>query len=203
MNHTTKGFMAFVALAMATVASAEMMAQPLVQANWPGISTVWQDGTMYMSSAPTEQGLKHARVQGITTVINLMESGEIEPQAQSGKDWFGYLVEYFLNGLKGWDEATTARALGMRYEHIPISVDAPTDEGVARFLAIVKEVDAKNLLIHCDVAGRALAMYAIYLGTAEGYTPEAALARAESAGLTHEGLKQFVLDYLKQHVAVT
>ena len=174
---------------------------PLAQSvQWPGVRTVWQHGTMYFASAPNAEGLAHAKEQGVTTVINLMTSSE-NPLLMSStgeKHWFAYALEYYFPQLKRWNEAQTAKELGLRYEQIPLDVDHPDPAAVQRFMTIVQEVQAKQLLVHCDAAGRALTMWAIYLGTAGGLTPQQALAQAESAGLTHEGLKQFVLSYLEQ-----
>jgi len=98
-----------------------------------------------------------------------------------------------------WDEASAVNELGLRYMNIPIDVEQPNEAAVAWFLTVVQDVNARDLLIHCDVGGRALAMWAIYLGMCKGYTPEAALAQAKQAGLKHRGLQRFVLAYLKQH----
>jgi protein tyrosine phosphatase (PTP) superfamily phosphohydrolase (DUF442 family) len=161
-------------------AAAQTLAGQLTPVTWPGMDAVWRDGSLYVSSWPSREGLEQARAEGVQTIIDLTE-----PQEQEGR----------------FSEAQAAEWLDLRYENVPLSVHAPTDEAVARLLSIVQEVNAKNLLIHCDAAGRALAMYAIYLGTAGGYTPKAALAVAERAGLTHAGLKRFVLEYLSRHSA--
>jgi hypothetical protein len=187
------GWIAAVALlAGAMSASAELAAAKL---SWPGIGTVWQHGTMFMSSNPSAKGLGHAKGEGVATVIDLRQPSE---QAWNKPlTWWDRLGQT-LGWNNRWNEPQAAAMLGMRYENVPVAVEAPTNEAVARFLAICKEVDQQKLLIHCDIGGRALAMWAIYLGTVKGYTPEAALAQAEAAGLKHAGLKRFVLGYLQK-----
>ena len=195
---------AVVAMTAATIGIRSVTADgpvPLAQSvQWPGIETVWQHGTMYLTSAPNAEGLQHAKEQGVTTVINLMTPSEdpssFWPQSSGKKHWLMYALEYYFPQVKPWNEAQTVNELGLRYEQIPIDVEHPDPAAVQRYLRIVQEVQAKQLLVHCDAAGRALAMWAIYLGTAEGYTPQLALAQAEQAGLTDAGLKQFVLTYL-------
>ena len=176
---------------------------PLAQSvQWPGVETVWQHETMYLASAPTAEGLAHAKTQGVTTVINLMLPDEdpapFWPKDPGEKSWYHYAIEAWFPRMKPWNEAKEAEQLGLRYENVPISVVNPDPAAIQRYLNVVKEVGAKQLLIHCDAAGRALAMWAIYLGTAGGLTPELALAQAEQAGLSDTGLKTFVLNYLRE-----
>jgi len=125
---------------------------PLTKIDWPGMTTVWQYGTMSMTSHPSKRGFNHAKAQGVMTVIDLMQSDEEVSYEASGKMFYEHLIDY---------------------------------------------------LVEYDVAGRALAMYAIDLGTVEGYSLERAVAVAEEAGLDHEGLKTFVLDDLTRHSATT
>lgn len=150
----------------------------LTRVNWPGCEKVFMHESIYLSSAPNDQALHQAKSAGVHMVINL-----VEPYEQR------------------WDERTAAESLGMDYKVVPVSVTHPSDASVERFMKIMNEVNDRQLLIHCDAAGRALAMWAIYLGCAKGYTPQAALAQAEQAGLSHEGLKKFVLSYLERHAA--
>ena len=154
---------------------AQMGEALLVRVHMPGISTVGKNETLYMTSTPTTRGLKHAKTIGVKTDINLMEPSEMY-----------------------WDEEKEAVSLGLTYVHIPVSADDPSTAAVQQFLAVVQEVDERQILIHCDAGGRSLAMWSIYLGTVKGCSPEMALAQAERAGLKHEGLKQFVLTYLKE-----
>ena len=193
-------------IAGSMLAQAEML--QAVRVTWPGIHTVWQHGTMYFTSEPTTQGLAAAKQHGVSTVVNLMTSEEIDAPQPAVKPvlrpwWVDMLDRPAPKKVESVKEVQAAQALGLRYEHVPVDVKAPSEDSVARFLTIVKEVNSQNLLIHCDVGGRALAMYAIYLGTCCGYTPEAAVAAAEKAGLKHDGLKKFALAYLKRHAVST
>ena len=185
------------ALVVVATANAELLQMTAVRLEWPGISEVWRHNAMYFTSNPSEDGLRHAKSQGVQTIIDLMEPEEhVEPRS-----WVRFLLEQWIPSLKPRTEAEIAALLGLRYESVPLSVDEPSDAAVQRFLAIVQEVNARQLLVHCDVGGRALTMYAIYLGTVESYMPEAAVAQAEQAGLEHAGLKRFALDYLKRAAA--
>lgn len=194
-----------VPVAAILLASAAAMAEgpaPLAQqVSWPGVQTVWQHGTTFIASAPNREGLGHAKSQGVTTVINLMLEDEdpapFWPQNENEpKPWFMYLIEYFAP-IEPWNEAKAVQELGLRYENVPIDTTNPSPAEVDRFLAIMRETNARQTLIHCEASGRALAMWAIYLGTDGGLTPQQALAQAEQAGLNHTGLKNFVLNYLQ------
>jgi protein tyrosine phosphatase (PTP) superfamily phosphohydrolase (DUF442 family) len=187
-------------LGIMTSAGAELGPPLLTSVTWPGVDTVWKRDTMYISSVPSEEGLRYAKTQGVQTVIDLREWSE--DAIESGSLLQG-LLDAFFPRVPSWNQAAVAHSLGLRYARIPVSVEEPTDASVERFLVIVREVNAQNLLVHCDVGGRALAMWAIYLGTVEGYSPLAALAQAEQSGLTHEGLKNFVLAYLQRHAAAS
>ena len=198
----------FVGLLIASAVVVQAETLQAVRVTWPGIHTVWQHGTMYFTSEPTAQGLAAAKQHGVSTVVNLMTSEEIDAPQPAVKPvlrpwWVDMLDRPAPKKVESVKEAQAAQALGLRYEHVPVDVKAPSEDSVARFLNIVKEVNSQNLLIHCDVGGRALTMYAIYLGTCCGYTPEAAVAAAEKAGLKHEGLKKFALAYLKRHAVST
>ena len=202
------GISFFITFAAFTAAANQGM---LVAVDWPGIQKVWKYETAYLSSNPTDEGLAHAKSQGVATVVNLMEDWEMAAPGPEFSEW----ISGFLKGggvgeslqlsillsepSLEWNEAQAARELGLRYEHIPLSVENPDPEAVNRFLQVMKEIDAKQVLVHCDLAGRALATWAIYLGMVKGYSPESALAEAKAAGLNHEGLENFALSYLQKY----
>jgi protein tyrosine phosphatase (PTP) superfamily phosphohydrolase (DUF442 family) len=187
-------------MAVSAAVAAESVLPTAQSVSWPGVRTVWQHDSIFMASAPNREGLAHAKSQGVTTVINLMLPDE-DPVAfwpedsQETKPWFAYALEFFQKVTKPWNEADAAMELGLRYEQIPISVSDPDPAQIRRFLDIMHEVQARQVLIHCEASGRALAMWAVYLGTAGGLTPEQAIA---SAGLEDEGLKKLVLNFLQQ-----
>jgi len=174
---TTVGVVAGV-LGLAAWSAAEMGSALLPRLQWPGVQTVLQPQgtTIYLSSDPSPETFQWAKHQGVTTVINLMMPGE-----------------------QRFQEEEAAKDQGLRYLRIPIDVAQPSEHAVQWFLHLVNQVEAKDLLIHCDVGGRALAMWAIYRGTVGGCSPKQALAEAQQAGLHHKGLERFVLAYLKRY----
>ncbi|MDY7524120.1 protein tyrosine phosphatase family protein [Sphingomonas sp. 10B4] len=52
------------------------------------------------------------------------------------------------------DEAATVAALGMRYSHIPVAFDAPTDADFERFWTVMEEIGDRPVHIHCIVNAR-------------------------------------------------
>ena len=52
------------------------------------------------------------------------------------------------------DEAATVAALGMRYIHIPVVFDAPTDADFERFCAAMADRGTRPVHVHCIVNAR-------------------------------------------------
>jgi uncharacterized protein (TIGR01244 family) len=92
----------------------------------------WQrlDGRLTSSGQPSEAQLAAIRALGVTHVINLaLHSHE--------------------RALP--DEAASVAALGMRYTHIPVVFDDPTEADFARFCAVMAEAGDAPVHVHCIV----------------------------------------------------
>jgi protein tyrosine phosphatase (PTP) superfamily phosphohydrolase (DUF442 family) len=103
--------------------------------------------TLITSGQPTEQQLATAKEAGYQTVVNLAMGSAHNALA---------------------DERATVESLGMRYVHIPVEFDRPTQEDFDRFCDLMKENGDRPLLVHCAANFRVSAfMYSyrqIYLG---------------------------------------
>ena len=102
---------------------------------------------------PTEDQLKAAAAEGYGTIINL---ATIDPR-------------YSLK-----DEGASAAALGMKYHHIPVPWDRPSDEDFAAFEKAMQAAGDDKTLVHCAANFRATAFYALYAMKHLGWSRERA-----------------------------
>jgi uncharacterized protein (TIGR01244 family) len=98
---------------------------------------------------PTEEQLKVAAEEGVTTVINL---ATINPP-------------YSLP-----DEAGLVRSLGMSYHHIPVEWGNPQESDFQAFERVMQAQPAGKTLIHCAANFRVTAFYALYALKHLGWT---------------------------------
>ncbi len=111
---------------------------------------------------PNPDELREAHAGGLRTVVNLCPMAE-----------------------QPFDEAAMVTALGMRYEHIPISgAQDLTRDNALKFAAIVNDSANHPLVVHCKSGNRAGALYALKAFFADGCDAESALAAGLTAGLT-------------------
>jgi protein tyrosine phosphatase (PTP) superfamily phosphohydrolase (DUF442 family) len=104
---------------------------------------------------PTEEQLKSAAAEGVTTVINL---ATINPP----------------HSLP--DEAGLVDSLGMTYHHIPVEWGNPQESDFQEFERVMQTLPAGKTLIHCAANFRVTAFYALYalkhLGWSEAQADE-------------------------------
>jgi len=103
------------------------MTDPDTIANWHRI-----DDRLTTSGQPSDEGLQAVAALGVRTVINLALHSH--PRALA-------------------DEAAVVAGLGMRYVHIPVAFDAPTEDDFAHFAAAMTAADAP-VHVHCIVNAR-------------------------------------------------
>ena len=78
--------------------------------------------------------------------------------------------------------AQAAKAAGLKYYNIPVTTKAPTDQQVAEFAKIAKDVTNYPLLVNCQSANRVGAMWALYRAT-DGVAPKVAVEEGRTVGL--------------------
>ncbi len=99
--------------------------------------------------------------------------------------------------MAGFDEGAAVAAAGMRFYSIPV---APRREGftrakVAQFDALLKEIGADKVLIHCATGQRPASMMALRAHWLQGKNAEQALAIGEASGLqSFEGIVKQLLE---------
>ena len=108
---------------------------------------------VYVAGQPNAEALKAMKERGITRVINIRTSQEMDNRA---------VVPY--------DEAAEVAALGLEYVHIPMGgPDTPySSDGLAK-VAHALESSEGPVLLHCTMAWRASHLWAAYLVSNHGY----------------------------------
>jgi len=134
---------------------------------------------LYRGAQPKEEGLKRLAQLGIKTIVNLRED----------------------DGLADKEEAK-ARAAGLRYFSLPMKkATAPSDEQVAKTLAILENSENQPVFVHCHHgADRTGLIIAIYRITHDGWTSERAKAEANQYGMHpwEIGMKNYIHDFYKR-----
>lgn len=96
----------------------------------PAQIRTWQriDDRLTTSGQPREPDLADIAALGVTHIVNL--GLHDHPDALA-------------------DEAASVRALGMAYTHLPIDFAAPGEEDYQRFRAIMDDIGAASVHVHC------------------------------------------------------
>lgn len=136
---------------------------------------------LYRGAQPLEDGFRKLSELGIKTVINLR-----------GPD----------DRISG--EQKAAESAGMSYFNIPMpGLSAPTDEQVARVMAIMNDPNHQPVFIHCKHgADRTGTVTAIYRISRDGWTADRAIAEARRNGMSWAefGMRSYISNYYKQQV---
>jgi protein tyrosine/serine phosphatase len=111
------------------------------------------DGRIFRSGRPTQEGLKKAQQDGITTIVNIEDS-----MSNVRKE-------------EGW-----AKALGLRFYSIPLSAfTTPADHDVERILELLDDPSLSRILVHCkhgeDRTGMIIGLRRVFV---EKWSPEQA-----------------------------
>ena len=70
------------------------------------------------------------------------------------------------------DEATSVRALGLEYVHIPVQFGAPTESDLERFFEAMEQYATERIWVHCAANMRVSAFLGLYRTLRQGW-PEA------------------------------
>jgi tyrosine-protein phosphatase SIW14 len=137
---------------------------------------------LYRGAQPLEGGIRKLSEIGIKTVVNLRGDDQI-----SG-------------------EQKEAESAGVHYFNIPMpGLSAPSDEQVARVMAIVNNPENQPVFIHCkrgsDRTGTITAIYRISL---DGWTADQAIAEAKKYGMSwvEFGMRGYISNFYKRQIGV-
>jgi len=127
-------------------------------------------GDLTMSGQPAAEDLELAAKRGVTRVINIRTTPELE--------------------RLGWDEGARCAELGLEYVHLPFRGDTATDEvydGLIQLLDMPAP-DAGGTLFHCASGNRTAMIVALLRMQRDGVAYDAALADAQAAGMKPSSL---------------
>jgi uncharacterized protein (TIGR01244 family) len=137
------------------------------------------DDKVTAGAQPGDDDLAALAKQGITTIINLRRAGEsnqpITPESEGEK----------------------ARALGLHYVHLPVSVADLRPDQVRAFTQAVERSDGP-VYVHCGAGQRACAFALMHKAGSDGSTADGVLAKAKDKGidLPDEAVVTFIKAYV-------
>ena len=136
---------------------------------------------LYRGAQPQAGGVERLAGMGVKTIINLRQPDEMTRA-----------------------EEAAARRAGLRYFNVPMEgFDRPTDEQVARVIALVDDRQNWPVFVHCHHGkDRTGTIMAVYRMTHDGWTSEEAKAEAKRYGMSRWQFKMrdYISDYYRDHV---
>jgi protein tyrosine phosphatase (PTP) superfamily phosphohydrolase (DUF442 family) len=95
-------------------------------------------------------------------------------------------------------EKKTVESLGMKFESVPMSMHAPTDDQIAKVLAMIDDKSAWPVFLHCQGGrDRTSTVIACYRVAHDGWSNQKAYEEAEKEGISKldVGLRHYILHY--------
>jgi uncharacterized protein (TIGR01244 family) len=166
----------FAAIALAQPISAQQVTKEAVSGitNFARLET-----TVACGGATTPQAVPELKKMGFASIINLRLADE--------------------RGANIDEEAAAAKAAGINFIHLPLSVANPDPTVVDRFLAAVTNPANNPAYIHCGGGSRAAAMWMIKRVEVDKWDEERAMKEAEALGLANPTVKDFAVNYIHAH----
>lgn len=170
-----------VAAILATMAvGVPVVAQQVTKENVAGVTNfIRLETTVACAGATKAEALPELKKMGFASVINLRLASEPEANVDA--------------------EAAAAKAVGMRFYHLPFNGQMPDPAVADQFLNAITTKGSEPAFIHCAGGNRAAAMWLIKRLAVDHWDADRATAEATALGLTSPALKQFAIDYAKTH----
>lgn len=137
-----------------------------------------------------------------TTLNYRRLSAKVVTAGQPSEAQLGFIAEAGFEvvvnlGLAGRDcslpdERRLVESLGLRYVHIPVEWERPTSEDLARFIAVMREVEGKPVFVHCAANKRVSVFMALYRILVLGWSREAALREVAEVWEPNEVRQRFI-----------
>ena len=134
---------------------------------------------VYLGSQPSKEDLAQLKADGLKTVVSLRHANE----------------------TKDWDEAATARELGLAWVHIPWQGPEQLDDAVFDRAREALRTAQRPLLVHCGSGNRVGAVWIPFRVLDEGADLEKAATEARTIGLKTPELEAKARDYVARHAA--
>jgi len=155
-------------------------AQQVTKETVPGIRNLARvETTVACAGAITPEVVPEIKKMGFVSIINLREA--TEPGAEVEK------------------EGDAARAVGLKYFHVPFNGASPDTKAADQFLSAITSEGAEPAFIHCSGGNRAATMWLIKRVAVDHWDVDRATAEATALGLTSPALKQWALEYAQSH----
>ena len=148
--------------------------------NAPNVSTIQEK--IFFSGQPTAASLLNFREKGIQTVINLRMEAEMQT------------IDF--------DEARLVESLGMKYIHIPIGREEPTDETITLLMDTIENHSNMPMLMHCKSSSRTGYVWALYRGIRAGEPVENAIEQGKKAGMHTTVLEERARKYITEKTGI-
>lgn len=132
--------------------------------------------TVACAGATSADALAEIKKMGFVSVINLRLATE--------------------NGAEVEKEEAAAKALGLRYVHVPFD-GKPNPAAADKFLEAITTPGAEPAFIHCAGGNRAATMWLIKRLVVDRWDEERAVKEAVSLGQTSEELRKFAIEYAR------
>ncbi len=172
----------FIVLALLTSAwiAVPAAAQDITRETVPGITNLSRLQTAVACSGAIQAAAVPAiKKMGYVSLINLQEASEAEANVE--------------------EEAAAAKAAGLRYFHIPLSVRSPDPAAVDKFIEVITTKGVEPAFIHCFSGGRAATMWFIKRLVVDHWDEDRAEKEAAALGMKYPALKEFAITYAQTH----
>ena len=164
-------------LAGAPAATAEVQPEALEPYSCGTVERLHTWNGIFAGSQPAADDLRHARENGIKTVINLRPSSEDA----------------------GFDEAVLVAELGMEYHNVPFAApDELTDAVFEQARALLRDETKRPVFLHCHSGNRVGAVWLAFRALDGGLAFEDALEEAKQVGLKSAPLEQRAREYVER-----
>lgn len=128
------------------------------------------------SGQPREDELTAIAEAGYEVIINLALHDDLR---------------YSLN-----DEESSVNELGLKYVHIPVQFDAPTESDLSRFFDAMASHKNRRVWVHCAANKRVSAFLGLYHCLREGWPEETAFALLREIWQPDEVWSTFIATHL-------
>ena len=166
-------------LSTAWISAIPVAAQEVTKETIPGINSLARlETTVACAGAITADVVPEIKKMGFVSIINLRTATE--------------------RGADVEKEGAAARAVGLRYFHVPY--DGTPDPKVAdQFLEAITTPGAEPAFIHCAGGNRAATMWLIKRLVIDRWDVDRATKEATALGQTNPAMRQFAIDYARAH----
>lgn len=130
--------------------------------------------TVACAGATSADAVPELKKMGFVSIINLRLSTETGAEVEK--------------------EEAAARAVGLRYFHVPFD-GKPNPEAAEKFIEAITTPGAEPAFIHCGGGNRAATMWPIKRLVVDGWDVDRAVKEAGALGQTSEALRTWAIEY--------